>query len=63
MINYNKLFVNTLDKQKELNELKLFKQFLDMFPKDISKEELIYEDNKLLNNSFEDLINKYYEVQ
>jgi len=61
MINNYRVFIDTIDRQVELNHLKLFKTFLDIYPKDISKEELIFENNKLQQSSFIDLINKYYE--
>lgn len=58
---YNqKLQKDLLEKKQELNQLELFKYFLQTFPEDVSKEELLKENFKLLLTDFTNLINKYY---
>lgn len=60
-INNTKLFLAILDGEKKTNHLKLFKSFLDMFWKDMTKTELLEENSKLTMTDFKELINEYYE--
>lgn len=58
-LNRTQLFLATLDKEKELSELKLFKTFMEMFDEKTDIDLIFIENANLESMDFTHLIDKY----
>lgn len=60
MTRVKSIFLDTLELERQLSHMKLFQEFINILPKDITKEKLLEENETLIQMDFTDLINKYY---